>query len=96
MYKTIEEANAAASEAEWQSVNFETQRDIPVEDFKGRMIICRSCDKLTAINFCSECNCFMPLKTRLRSATCPLNKWTTIAEPDLTSLSVPDESINNQ
>jgi hypothetical protein len=92
MYKTIEEANQAAADAEWQSINFEEQRDIPVEDFKERMNICRSCDKLNIINFCTECNCFMPLKTRIRIAQCPMDKWKVLAEPDLT----PSPTIDTQ
>jgi hypothetical protein len=40
-----------------------------------RMNICKSCPQLTALNFCTECSCFMPLKTKILSAKCPLNKW---------------------
>lgn len=39
-----------------------------------RLKICESCPKLK-IRFCQECNCFMPAKTRLKKAECPLNEW---------------------
>jgi hypothetical protein len=43
---------------------------------KQRMSICQSCDQYAkVIRVCNECYCFMPLKTRLTSVTCPLGKW---------------------
>lgn len=78
MFNDIDEANKAASDAEWASPHFELQRDIPEVSFHERMDICRSCDKLSVINFCGECGCFMPLKTRLRGSSCPIGKWQAI------------------
>lgn len=40
-----------------------------------RMNICKSCPRLNALNFCMECSCYMPLKTRIDSTKCPLEKW---------------------
>ena len=43
---------------------------------KERYSICQSCNnfnKLTTL--CKECSCIMLLKTKLQSATCPINKW---------------------
>ena len=41
-----------------------------------RMTICRSCDRLRKdLPLCKECGCFMPLKTSLKNAVCPLGKW---------------------
>lgn len=41
-----------------------------------RIQICESCDKYIKLaKICSECKCFMPVKTRLRFASCPLGKW---------------------
>jgi hypothetical protein len=48
---------------------------VPQEQRETRIDICQSCDKLTEKKFCSECNCFMPLKTWINVATCPLEKW---------------------
>ena len=41
-----------------------------------RLQICQECDKYIKLaKICRECKCFMPLKTRFRSSTCPLEKW---------------------
>jgi hypothetical protein len=41
-----------------------------------RFEICLGCDRfIHATKQCKECGCFMNLKTRLREATCPLDKW---------------------
>ncbi len=41
-----------------------------------RMDICRSCPEfIRATQQCAECGCFMHLKTKLREAECPLQKW---------------------
>jgi len=50
-----------------------TTDDIPLHE--NRMNICRSCPRLNSLNFCMECSCFMPFKTRMDSAKCPLEKW---------------------
>lgn len=41
-----------------------------------RMSICTQCEfyiKLT--HQCSKCGCIMNLKTKLKDAECPINKW---------------------
>lgn len=41
-----------------------------------RMQICKSCEHLFhATNSCKKCGCFMILKTKLKNAQCPINKW---------------------
>ena len=40
-----------------------------------RMQICRQCPDLMALNMCRYCKCFMNIKTRIYSATCPIGKW---------------------
>lgn len=47
-----------------------------------RMLICRECEKLTKMNFCEVCSCYMPMKTRLKGASCPLRKWLPVAGDD--------------
>ena len=42
---------------------------------KQRYDICSNCDKLSSIKFCSECGCYMPVKTKFKIFKCPLNKW---------------------
>jgi hypothetical protein len=41
-----------------------------------RMSICNDCDRLIPITHqCKECGCFMKMKVKLKTATCPLGKW---------------------
>jgi hypothetical protein len=40
-----------------------------------RIEICNSCKKMTAFKFCKACGCFLPVKTYLKFAECPLDKW---------------------
>ena len=42
---------------------------------KLRFEICQSCPELTSFNRCQKCGCFMVVKTRLKGAHCPLDKW---------------------
>jgi hypothetical protein len=43
-----------------------------------RMYICTGCKHLNQITkTCKECGCFMPLKTKLPNAYCPVGKWNT-------------------
>jgi hypothetical protein len=46
-----------------------------VDEINARYAICEKCPKLLASKQCKECGCFMPLKTKLLHATCPINKW---------------------
>jgi hypothetical protein len=58
----------------WDFVNPETE--YATEDQQnGRYSICESCPHLTAAKTCTQCGCFMPAKTKLLYATCPINKW---------------------
>ena len=46
------------------------------ENASIRMSICLECPRLIKLtNQCKECGCFMNLKTKLRTASCPLSKW---------------------
>ena len=41
-----------------------------------RLDICRQCEFFRArTEQCKKCKCFMKLKTRLKNAHCPINKW---------------------
>lgn len=43
---------------------------------KERYSICQSCDNFNKLTTqCKECSCFMILKTKFQSTTCPINKW---------------------
>jgi hypothetical protein len=49
-----------------------TTKDIRNE----RYDICKGCEHFfNPIKMCRECGCNMPLKTWLKEATCPINKW---------------------
>lgn len=39
-----------------------------------RMSICNSCEMFTK-GLCRNCGCFMPIKTKMAHASCPLGKW---------------------
>jgi len=53
----------------------EINHEEPTEPFaRQRIEICRQCEHYAAL-FCKKCGCFMPLKTRIRQAQCPLGKW---------------------
>ena len=46
------------------------------EDADKRLDICKSCPELiTLTSQCKKCGCFMPAKTKLENAVCPLGKW---------------------
>lgn len=41
-----------------------------------RMSICRVCPELfKTTSQCKKCGCFMPAKTQLEAAKCPIGKW---------------------
>lgn len=40
-----------------------------------RYSVCVDCDRLRSNKFCRQCGCFMPAKTKLKRASCPLGKW---------------------
>jgi hypothetical protein len=72
--------NEKKLEEEWEfqekEINLfkEDPLEIKIEIFKERMEICKKCESLK-FNFCVQCHCFMPLKTRFKVFKCPLNKW---------------------
>jgi hypothetical protein len=69
----------------WLKDKFGQQAEDLVEKIKGtvvtehvhqeRLAICESCDKLQQLHICSECHCYMPLKTKFSIFNCPLKKW---------------------
>ena len=51
-------------------------QSVPEEVQKERISTCNKCDKLTKTRQCSECLCFVDLKTKIKQEECPLKKWT--------------------
>lgn len=48
----------------------------PQELAKARLETCELCPKYVHTRgTCSACGCYMPAKTKLTKATCPLKKW---------------------
>jgi len=46
------------------------------EEGKIRMEICRSCKYFRAkTGQCTQCGCFMVVKTKLKNLRCPIDKW---------------------
>jgi len=51
------------------------KRDNVSESERNRRLeICSECPHFTGSR-CELCGCFMSFKTRLRSSTCPINRW---------------------
>ena len=40
-----------------------------------RLAHCNQCEFYTKLNFCSKCNCFMPVKVKLAYKSCPIGLW---------------------
>jgi hypothetical protein len=58
----------------WQLLDPSNYVDENLE--KERYDICLSCPELIALTKqCKQCGCVMSLKTKLRNAVCPLDKW---------------------
>ena len=47
----------------------------PEELSKARLAICESCPFYLNTKKCQRCGCYMPVKTKLTKATCPVKKW---------------------
>jgi hypothetical protein len=49
---------------------------IDIKISNNRLLICQECPELLNITKqCKQCGCVMPLKVKLKNATCPLEKW---------------------
>jgi hypothetical protein len=51
---------------------------VEVDEINRRETICNTCDNKAqhfALDVCKSCYCFIKLKTALKGATCPLDKW---------------------
>lgn len=52
------------------------QETLQTPGARERYQVCQKCDRFwPVVKGCSECYCFMPLKTRIQSMRCPLGKW---------------------
>lgn len=53
--------------------NLLTGKEAPLQ--KKRLKICGKCPHLKQNKRCAKCNCYMPAKTAVPGAKCPLRKW---------------------
>lgn len=59
----------------WDVVNPNVEKATD-EEADARYSICKACPELIELTKqCKKCGCIMPLKTKLKAATCPLGKW---------------------
>jgi hypothetical protein len=58
----------------WDFMNSNTEYATEEEENR-RYSICSDCTHLTALKICTHCGCFMPNKTKLLHAKCPIGKW---------------------
>jgi hypothetical protein len=53
-----------------------TEPILPKSIAEKRYNLCRECPELVHVTKqCKKCLCIMPVKVRVPSAECPLNKW---------------------
>ncbi len=50
----------------------------PKEIRQERIDICETCEYLNKAYFCKVCKCYMPAKTWVPNAICPMSKWNTV------------------
>lgn len=70
-----QEKESARKVKPWDFLNPHTEYTTE-EIAENRYSICKSCPELIKLTkTCKKCGCFMAAKTKLKKATCPLNKW---------------------
>jgi hypothetical protein len=57
----------------WDSTNIEKATE---EEYQQRIDTCKLCEKfIEKTEQCAECKCVMTIKAKIKSSTCPLDKW---------------------
>ena len=75
-YEDYEEDLKEPSKELIKNGNYFTHNVLNKELKSIRYPICKECDSFDSIlKLCKECHCFMPMKTLLPPAECPLKKW---------------------
>lgn len=61
---------------DWQDAKHKLGLDLlDAESRNLRVNICETCENLSSLKVCKVCNCFMPVKTWLKTKKCPIGKW---------------------
>jgi hypothetical protein len=59
----------------WDLLNLNTEY-VEEEKANERLDICKGCPEFISLTKqCKKCGCIMPLKTKLKTASCPIGKW---------------------
>lgn len=65
-------SGAARAAVDWAATGF---KFVPEKEQRARWSICMACDRLTENKRCTQCGCFMEIKSKLAGMKCPLGKW---------------------
>lgn len=65
----------------WNYIDGSERADDVVAD--ARYAMCLACDRFNNLTkTCKECGCLMRMKSRLKAAACPINKWGAVPDVD--------------
>jgi len=61
----------------FQAVKRITAITVDDEVHKKRVDVCMTCENYSNNigQYCKICRCYVPVKTKLKNTTCPINKW---------------------
>ena len=66
---------------------------VPQEIYEDRMAICKGCSYYSSVlGNCKVCLCFMKLKSKISSQSCPKGKWQKTSEVEVRT-DIPEEII---
>jgi hypothetical protein len=70
----VEKFKNRLSETKQQIIN--AVELVDAAEAESRLVVCLDCPHLIALTKqCKKCGCFMEAKTKLKSASCPIEKW---------------------
>jgi hypothetical protein len=91
-YDTQEEADIAANIVQWASPVFDEVRNVSEEVYNIRKDLCEACEYIDSDNCCTQCQCFLPEKTRSKYEKCPEAKWNKLEDRPIEAAAVEDDS----
>lgn len=75
LFKKLQYAGETVKDVTISTINGEDLFCSNIEEQK-RLETCNKCEYFVKeTNRCNECGCFMKIKSNLKAAKCPLNKW---------------------